>query len=141
MLELKDIYQIFDKQFENILAMIDQYRFQNCANISVDLIRISTLSDYKDGILISEVLESVFGQIHPLFQEYEISKDEKDSIIVKLCDQISLLSKSYRKDNKEQTYEILKELRSMTTFLQFKCWNIFKRKHSEPKRFLKKEVI
>lgn len=138
---MKEIYQIFDEQFENILEMINQSSFQNCMNISVDLTRISTLAGYNDGILISEVLESVFGQTSPLFQEYDISDAEKDSITTKFHEQICLLSKSYRNDSKGQIYEILKELRSMTTLLQFKCWNTFKRKHPEPKKFLRREML
>ncbi len=121
--------------------MVDQANFKNCSNISVDLIRLSTMAEYKDGIFISEILESIFEQIAPLLEGYDIPKDERTSIIAKLHEQISLLSKSYRNDNKEQIYEILKELRSMTTLLQFKCWNILKRTQSEPKRLVRREVV
>jgi len=133
---MKDLYQIFDESFQAMIALAGKSSYINCFNISVDLTRMSVQSDFKDGIFISEILENIFQQIGPLFDQYKI--DEKDVKLIKeqVCEYLVLLSKVYRDEDKTKAYEVLRDLRSMTSQFQFKCWNYLENKRgSSLKRF------
>lgn len=139
---MKDMYQIFDESFANLDNLIEKSSYTNCYNIAKDLTRISTLADYKDGILITEVLEKIFNEIEPLLLEYKIPEKDSNALKEELKKYVGLLSQSYKDENKTKVYEILKELRSVATQFQFQCWNILERKPggSGYRRFVRTEV-
>ena len=125
---MKDLFKIFDEHIETINKLVEEPNFLGCETIATDLITISVMSDFGDGILIGEVLEAVFSQISPLFVRFEISEKEQNAIKNKVKEQITLIGKSYNKEDKRNLYEALKNLRSLVTEFQFKCWKTIKRK-------------
>jgi len=125
---MKDVYQIFDESFATILRFLENAQYDNCYKISSDMTRIASVSEFTDGILVSEILESVFSQLSTLFGSYKIDEVGGKLIKDQLKEQISLLSKNYRIDDKNKVYPILRDLRSMVTQFQFKCWNTMSEK-------------
>ena len=131
---MKDIYQIFDENFETLARFVGKTGFKNCFNIVADLNRISTFSDFRRGVLIAEILEGVFSQIDPLLKQYDIPDTDRKQMEDKISQNIVLLSSTYKNDDKEKLYEILEDLRFTATAFQFKCWNNWKRKKGDPDR-------
>lgn len=82
--------------------------------------RIATYADFKQGVLVSEVLEGVFGQVGPLFDMFDVPDNEKKRITKKIGQNIAALSPVYVNDAAE-TYKILTELRFTATKFQFHC--------------------
>ncbi|MGH2574311.1 MAG: hypothetical protein ACRD92_08950 [Nitrosopumilaceae archaeon] len=138
---MKDVYQIFDESLNTIRQFIEAYKFDNCTTIASELIHVTSMADYKDGIFISEILETIFSNISSLFGSYEINDDDRKLIKEQLKDQMGLLLKSYRDEDKAKIYHIVRDMRSMATQFQFKCWNMMTEK-SEPeiKRFVRRQM-
>jgi hypothetical protein len=95
------------------------------------------MSDFRDGVLISEVFESVFDQIAPLFDQYEVSEEDRSVIKEKVKEQVAIVAKSYGIENKIELYEALKNLRVVATDFQFKCFKMMKPKpETEARRII-----
>ena len=133
---MKDVYQIFDENLNTMKQFVEEYKFANCTKIASELIRIASFSDFKDGIMISEMLEAIFSQLTPLFLNYNISDVEIKSIRIELIKQIDLLSKSYKNTDLSKIYQILRDARVLVTQFQFKCWDLMEEKlQPDTKRF------
>ena len=128
---MKDIYQIFDENFKVLIEMTEKMNLLGCMNTSVDLTRIATMADFKDGVLVSETLEGVFTQLGPLMEQYDIPEAERKQIKEKMHQNMILLSQNYKANDKAKLYEILRDLRSLATCFQFKCWNYWERKRGK----------
>lgn len=132
---MKDILQIFDESLMTIHKLIVDKNYEGSSGISTDLITVSVMSDFRDGVMIGEVFEGVFDQISPLFQEFEIDAEARTSITKQIADQVTLVGKSYKDENKERLYDALRNLRSIATQFQFKCFHTMKAKaEMEPER-------
>ena len=126
--QMKDILEIFDQHFERINMLLEERNFLGCKRIATDLITISVMSDFGDGIFVGEVFEGVFDQISPLFKHFEVSEEEKNDMKNHVKEQVALIAKSFSKKDKRDLYETLKNLRSLVTKFQFKCWHMIKPK-------------
>lgn len=121
---MKDVYGVFDDGF-NRLASLREVGFKGCFHLAVDLTRVAAYSDFKQGLLVAEVLEGIFSQIGPLFDRYDIPEDEGKKIIDIIIQDLSSLSSVYRSDS-SAAYEILADLRLAATKFQFKCYTTWK---------------
>lgn len=128
---MKDTYQIFDEGLQRI-AKTDSIGFENCFRIAADLIRVATYSDFKQGVLVAEVLEDIFNQVGLLFERYDIPENDKTYIKDKIGDGVSMLSSAYRNDH-NKAYEILADLRFAATKFQFKCFTTWRRLPRQPR--------
>lgn len=138
---MKNLFQIFDENFEVIKRLVDQDNLSGCSSIATDLITISVMSKFGDGVLIGEIFEGVFDQIGPLFNRFEISEDEGNAAKEKIKEQVKLVAEAYKHEDKKELYEALKNLRTVATELQFKCANIMKRKtEGEESRHLRQRM-
>jgi hypothetical protein len=127
---MKDIFDVFDEKFELMQRLVNAGNYDGCLSISTNLITISVMSDYADGVFVGEILESSFGQILPEFRAFEVGEDERKAMGEKIGHQIGLIAKSYRKEDKRELYEALKNLRTAVTEFQFKCRSMMKPKLS-----------
>ena len=66
---MKSIFDVFNEGFEEITRMVEQGNYKGSFVYSSNLTLFSTLLDYEDGILISELLEGVFSQVGPFAEE------------------------------------------------------------------------
>ena len=119
---MKDIYQILDEGFQS-LSRLDEVSFNNCLHIAVDLTRVATYSDFKRGVLITEVLEGVFDQVGSLFEQYSVPKEDEKQIKDKIRQNIASLSSVYKNNDEAQLFKILADLRFAATSFQFHCYN------------------
>lgn len=118
---MKNIYEIFDNGLQHIVKL-DKIGFMNCFRTATDLTRVATYCEFKEGVFISEVLEGVFGQIGPLFEQYKIPDDDGKQLKIKICQNIDQLLNTYKNNDMAQLCENLVNLRFEATDFQLKCY-------------------
>ena len=116
---MKSIFDVFNEGFEEITRMVEQGNYKGSFVYSSNLTLFSTLLDYEDGILISELLEGVFSQVGPFAEE--LNPEEIGSINEQLAAQMKIIAGSYRAEDKTILYQALRDLRSIATKFQIKC--------------------
>ena len=116
---MKDVFDVFDEGFEEITRMVGQGNYKGPFVYSSNLTLFSTLLDYEDGILISEILEGVFSQVGPFAEELDAK--EIGFINEQLAAQMKIITDSYRAEDKNILYQALRDLRSIATKFQIKC--------------------
>lgn len=75
---MKPIEKIIDESLIEIQKYIQKGNYFACANISFDLLSISVLCDFNEGIFISNLLKNTFVQIDLILEQYEINEDERN---------------------------------------------------------------
>ncbi len=116
---MKDVFDVFNEGFEEITRMVGQGNYKGSFVYSSNLTLFSTLLDYEDGILISEILEGVFSQVGPFAEEMDAK--EIGSINEQLAAQMKTITGSYRAEDKNILYQALRDLRSLATQFQMRC--------------------
>ena len=116
---MKDVYEIFADELQRLTGP-DDIGFENCFQIVPDLARIVAYSDFKQGLLVAEVLEGIFSQVEPLFNRYNIPENDATDIKNQIGQGLSLLSSAYRNDY-GAAYEIPADLRFAATRFQFRA--------------------
>ncbi|MCK9299429.1 hypothetical protein HL657_07790 [Methanoculleus sp. YWC-01] len=116
---MKDVFDVFNEGFEEITRMVEQGNYKGPFVYSSNLTLFSTLLDYEDGILVSEILEGVFSQVGPFAEE--LGAEEIRSINEQLAAQMKIITDSYRTEDKNALYQALRDLRSIATKFQIKC--------------------
>lgn len=122
---MRNINDLFDEYLDKLESAIGLKRFSNCYRMCDDLTKYSTMSDYKDGILISEILENIFSELRDLFKSADIPETEEKQILTDLKTHIALIQTTYKDDDKNSIYNALREIRSITTRFQIHCYNTF----------------
>ena len=116
---MKEVFDVFDEGFEEITRMVGQGNYKGPFVYSSNLTLFSTLLDYEDGILISEILEGVFSQVGPFAEELDAK--EIGCIDEQLAAQMKIITDSYRAEDKNILYQALRDLRSIATKFQITC--------------------
>jgi hypothetical protein len=125
---VKDVLAIFEDSLKEILKALGQKNYAGCSSMSTDLITVSVLSGYSDGTFVGEVFEGVFDQLAPLFDTYEVSDSERNSLEEGLREQINTIAKSYKTADKKALYTALRDMRALATEFQLKCFRTLKSK-------------
>ncbi len=113
----------------------DKGDFKTCFNIASNLTRIAVFANFKRGVLVAEILEGVFSQVGPIFDQYSIPEEDKEQTKDRIREHIIALSSAYNGADKAGLYDIVENLRFTATDFQFKCWNQWKRiKSKDPSR-------
>lgn len=107
---MKEIFQIFEENINYIQKAIQKNNFFGCTNISDDLILLSLLSNFEDGVFNWYVLKTVFYQLDFIYEHYPITDEDKNDIRNECYNQITLFEKSHKENNKDELYSILKDL-------------------------------
>jgi len=131
---MKDILKIFDESFETIGKLLEESNYSGCSNIATDLITISGMSEFGDGVFIGEVLEGVFDQINTTVGNFTTSEEDIEALRGQMKEQVALVEKTYKNKDKRQLYEALRDLRVVATGFQYKCFWTMKPK--KPVRYL-----
>lgn len=116
-----DIESVFGQRLDRIATLVRDSGFRACFLSSVELTRFASTASFKHGVFISEILESVFVQIGPLFAQYRIPPQERTDIVDGIGKSLSLLASSYNEGDKVQSYGILEDLRFKATQFQITC--------------------
>lgn len=128
---MRDSKQVFDEGLQR-LTHLDEVGFEACFRLASDLTRVAAYSDFKQGVLIAEVLEGVFKQIGPLFDTYDIPENEIRGITDTIGQGLSKLLSIYT-DDRSAAFEVLADLRFAATKFQFKCYTTWRRLPRKPR--------
>ncbi len=125
---MKDVIAVFDENLKIIADIVAPNNYRNCLLASANLTQFCNMSEYDDGVLISEILESVFSQVGPLFDDYLISDKEKEGISNDIKSSLKVIINNYGKSDKNDLYTALKNFRFTATKIQMKLWTMGIRK-------------
>lgn len=119
----KDRFEIFDDGLQRIIQLMEKGQFSGCYDVCTSLTRYSVVSNYADGMMMSEVFERVFSQLDRMFNEYDIPREDKHVLVSKLRKGIDKIMTSYGDDDKNSLYDALAKMRSDTARFQMRCRN------------------
>ena len=125
---MRDKFEIFDMNFQLLNSLINKNLFLNCHSTCNDLTRYSAMSNYTDGVVISEILEGIFLDLYNTFNKHEIPDEEKNTLTSELRDGINCIRTSYKDDDKNSLYHGLEKIRNHATHFQIRCSNSFPNK-------------
>ena len=131
---MRNNLEVFDDYLNKLKSAIEQSRLSNCYDMCNSLTRYSAMSGYQDGVLISEILESVFFQLRRLFDTVNIPKTVQKEFLTELKTHVVSVGTTYKNDDKNPIYNTLKEIRNLTTNFQFHCWDTFSAKPTSLRR-------
>lgn len=122
---MKELIKIFDEYMEEIQKYIQKGNYYACTNVSVDLLTLSILADFKDGIFIWNSLKNTFLQLDLFFEQYEINEEERNRIKNNCKDNIEKLQKFYceNNNNSENIFKILVEFTVLPIQVEYKYQN------------------
>jgi hypothetical protein len=113
---MREIFNVYNEGFEEIARMVGQGNYKGAFVASANLTLFSTLLDYDDGILVSEVLEGVFSQVGPLAEDLET--EEVRPTNEQLAAKMQVVTDTYRAEDKNALYQALRDIRSIATKFQ-----------------------
>jgi len=121
---MKDVITVFDENLNSIVEMLNSNNLKGCYFLSSSLTMFSHLSEYHDAVLISEVLESVFSQVGPLLDDEKVTPDAREQALTLLKQPLQEIIDNYQKDDKNELYAALKNIRVRATGIQLMCWKV-----------------
>ena len=124
------MFGIFDENFDTICGLIEDKNYSGSSNIATDLITISVMSNFRDGLFIGEVFEGVFDQIGVTLENFKVPEEDQKALREKVREYVTLVSRTYKNKDKGAVYEALLNLRVTATEFQFKCYKTMKPKES-----------
>ena len=126
--KMKEVPEVFNENLLSISNLLDSSNLRACFLGSANLTIFSTMADYDDGVMITEILQGVFSEIGPLFDEYQIEEGEREQIMNDMKKYMKDIISNYNENNKNELYSALKNLRHVATKFQMQCWKLMKRK-------------
>ena len=117
------IYSRYQKLSSILIEEIKRGHFKGAKNAACNLIRFFYyIREDKDGIFLSEFLDTSLQQLSELEKYYEIEKEEKTELINKFKNFLREMDKFvYRKNKKTKIklFDLAKEVRYLITKKQF----------------------
>ncbi|HDD57126.1 MAG TPA: hypothetical protein ENF43_01240 [Thermoplasmatales archaeon] len=119
----KRIYQRY-KRLSSILAKeIEKNHFKGAKNAACNLIRFFYyIGEDKDGILLSEFLDTSLQQLATLDEYYEMEEEEKAELTDRFKDFLREMDRFVNRKSKEakiKLFDLAKEVRYLITKKQF----------------------
>lgn len=116
--KMKDYEAVVKENFSIIREMVEIHNFRSAFTVVSDLTKICALFDDEDGIIIMEVLEGVFSQVGPVFENYELSENVQNEFTSIAIAELDKLIENYTSKNQIEIYRSIRYLRSISTKLQ-----------------------
>ena len=110
-----NIEEVFDTSLNRMKEMVGDENYSGCTNQTADLTTIAVYFDYETGLLISEVLEAVFGQVDNTIRIRVVDSSRQDQAKEQLSLQMDEVLKSYKKNDKNELFNALMKIRSTAT--------------------------
>ncbi len=131
---MKDFKEGFLENISKIQLQFDESNFIGCRRLSSELIAASNFFDFVDGVLIAEILESIFDNLNELNDRYEIEKEdlaELNKLITNIIKMINNSNLNFNDKNKIKIYDLLKDFRVKATRMQVNYHMVKKLKKEE----------
>ena len=117
------IGEVFGQRLDDIVALARDSKFKACFLSSADLTRFASMSGFKHGVLITEVLENVFLEVGQTLSRHQVLQQDRADVTASIYSNMSLLSSVYKDEDKSAAYRVLEDLRFEATKFQIRCVN------------------
>lgn len=107
-----------------MIALAGKRNLRACFVTAANMTRLFALLDFKRGVFICEVLDGVFSQPGPLFDNYKVPQGDANEQTDNIARNLRALMSDYKGD-KSQLYDILEDVRGTATAFQSKCISTF----------------
>lgn len=121
---MKDPLIVIDDVFNQLLVNTEQNKIRQCFHISSECVRFAEMLDNDKFIFIFEIFESVFSQIGPILDNYEIPDDISKEIKNNIYESIKEIQKYSFNDVNEYLIS-LQKMRVYSTKMQLYCYRNF----------------
>lgn len=128
---MKDLPELFYEKIRLLQKLSVDFNLEACTTSSTDLITTSILFEYQDGVFIGEVIESIFGQLDNLMNQFELEDEDKETLKESFDKNLGMIAESFKKKDKNELYQALSNLRYDATKMQYKCYQTRKRAKKE----------
>lgn len=115
--------EVFGQRLDDIVALARDSKFRACFLSSADLTRFASISGFKHGVLVMEVLENVFLEVGQTLSRHQVLQQDRADVTASISKNLSLLSSAYKDEDKSAAYRVLEDLRFDATKFQIKCVN------------------
>jgi hypothetical protein len=131
--KMKEVPEVFKENLLSISDSLDSSNLRACFLGSANLTIFSTMADYDDGVIITEMLQNVFSEVGPLFDEYQMDEKDSEQLMNEMKKYLKDIIKNYDDKNKNDLYIALKNMRCVATKFQMQCWKLMKKKTNTSK--------
>lgn len=69
---MKSMNQIWNDSMVKVSNLLQELNFHGCNMISMDLVTVSKMEDYKDGEFVAAVLATAFGHVEETVRRYKV---------------------------------------------------------------------
>jgi len=115
---------IFVQNLQRTAGPLKDGQYRTCLGAVAEMTHFSYLLGQKDWVFVCEVLESVFLNMYRLSKARSALQDDAEkSIRPKLVQHIDDVLLAIRDDDDSKTIASLKQIRFVTTDLQYKTWS------------------
>ncbi len=125
------------------VGMLDAVRecldqdYRTVSQIVVDITRVSRALGSKSGVLVGEVLESVFAQLFYEFKTHELDPKQTDMELSKIRPFLDDLIEAIKSGDDGKVYASLAEIRFYTTQQQIEFSTKYKRSEIARRRLIR----
>jgi hypothetical protein len=125
---MRDFNTVFQDNLREIGELLGKKDFESAFKSIGAITYYCSLSENELGVFISEVLEGVFSQVGPIFDNFQLPEDDEREFMVKLQNEYSNLIHAISDDNNSVIFEALVSIRYVSTQFQVKWKRIGKQK-------------
>ena len=129
---MDDIKNKLIEQIRSLRPLIQTNDFYEIHKGCTDLIRLTNMLDMKEEVFISEILESIFGNIYTTVQQSNIQEYELQKIKGELTKLLDETLNAYTNKNTQALYMALRDMRFIATQFQLKIRQKNKRNYFQP---------
>ncbi len=116
MAAIRDAHRILNDWLVEVSLLTDEEKYMPCAALTSRLVPTFCHTNFDDGVLITEVFESIFIQCHHMRFEHEIDDEFKNNIRHQVKESLVQIQQDHA--NKKNMYDALKRARYAITQLQ-----------------------
>lgn len=125
---MKDISKVIEESISQIVNLLQEFNFHGGNRVSRDLVTVSRLLDYTDGVFVAVVLATALRDLDDLVGSYEVDPMKLSQTRDELQKRIAALS-GYLNDKKtENIYAQLSRITNAVTDLRISTLYTSKRK-------------
>ena len=125
---MKDISKVIQESISQILDLLQEFNFHGSNLVSRDLVTVSKLLDYTDGVFVAAVLAAAFGEIDDLVESYEVDASHLSGTRDELQKRIAVLIDYLKEKKTENIYAQLSGITNVVTDLRINTLYTTKRK-------------
>ena len=120
--ETCDAKATFVKNIQRVEGHLREGQYGACASTASEMTHFSCMLGHKVWVFVSEVLESVFGNMYHLSKHLDLPNEDEKSIRSKLSQNAGAVLHAIESGDDDKIFQPLVQMRFDTTEFQMKVW-------------------